>query len=87
MIIPKDWIGISNQNVETEVDLTETKEVVFKTTQVISSYLVEIAAGPYECVEAKEDQLYKGIPMAAYCRKSLAKLMKEQANEFFYITA
>ncbi len=55
----------------------------FKTTPPLPPYLIAVVAGKYHTVERK----HRDIPMALWCRESLAKWVDEQAEEIFEITA
>lgn len=81
---PSAWEVISNSPVESKTDLGGGKaQWKFKKTQVFSTYLTCFVAGPYHFVTDE----YKGaktIPLAIYCRKSLAPFL--DAEEFFLLT-
>lgn len=81
---PSAWEVISNSPVESKTDNSDgTSTWKYKKTQVFSTYLTCFVAGPYHFVTDE----YKGsktIPLAIYCRKSLAEFL--DAEEFFLIT-
>lgn len=56
----------------------------FNTTKPISTYLFSINVGPYCKLQC--ENTYKNIPMAFYCRESLYKHLKSQADEVLEIT-
>jgi len=62
----------------------ETYEVTaFKPTPPISTYLVAVICGPFTAFHNPNP--YRGIPMAIYCRESLAQYVKDDAEELFEI--
>src|SRR6201991_1790148 len=69
---PADWKVVSNAPVA-EVDDGPAGSVVhrFATTEIISTYLVALIAGPY--AEWRDE--HDGIPLGIYCRTSLAEHM------------
>jgi len=84
VIAPSAWEVISNSPVESRTDLGSGKtEWKYKKTQVFSTYLTCFVAGPYHYV-TDEYQGSKIIPLAIYCRKSLAEFL--DAEEFFLLT-
>jgi aminopeptidase N len=52
------------------------------TTKPLSTYFVSLIAGPYHVRTGEHD----GIPLALYCRQSLAEHLDEQAEEILTIT-
>ncbi|GAB1690054.1 aminopeptidase N [Krasilnikovia sp. M28-CT-15] len=54
----------------------------FAPTPPMSTYLVSLIAGPYHARTAEHD----GIPLALYCRRSLAEFLDADADEMFTIT-
>lgn len=56
----------------------------FQTTQPISTYLFVVIAGPY--CEYICENTYKSIPMSFYCKESLYKYLKTQAEDLLEIT-
>jgi aminopeptidase N len=80
VLAPADWKVISNTAVErTEEDMTGAVRSVFATTDVLSTYLVALVAGPYAewRDEYAQDAEHGGsvIPLGLYCRASLAQHM------------
>ena len=55
----------------------------FNTTPPLPPYLIAVVAGKYHTVERK----HRDIPMALWCRESLASWIDAQADEIFDITA
>jgi aminopeptidase N len=80
VLVPADWKAISNTAVESsEDDITGAVRQRFATTDVLSTYLVALVAGPYaewrdEFVDETEDGGVV-IPLGLYCRASLADHM------------
>ena len=54
----------------------------FAQTKALATYFVSLVAGPYHSVTDEHD----GIPLALYCRQSLAEHLDEQAGELFTVT-
>ncbi len=55
----------------------------FKTTPPLPPYLIAVVAGRYHTVERR----HRNIPMALWCRESLATWIDAQADDIFDITA
>ena len=83
-ITPKHWEVISNYGIEATKDLDgDRKHIQFATSQVISTYVTAIVAGPYMSVHDE----YKGektIPLGIYARKSFFKHV--DAENIFEVT-
>ena len=83
-ITPKHWEVISNYGIEASKDLDGDKKFIqFAESQVISTYLTAIIAGPYQSVHDE----YKGektIPLGIYARKSFFKYV--DAENIFEVT-
>ena len=83
-ITPKHWAVISNYGVESTADLDgDRKHIQFATSQVISTYVTAIVAGPYTSVHDE----YKGektIPLGIYARKSFFQYV--DAENIFEVT-
>ena len=83
-ITPKHWEVISNYGIESTKDVDgDRKHIQFATSQVISTYVTAIVAGPYQSVHDE----YKGektIPLGIYARKSFFKHV--DAENIFEIT-
>lgn len=101
VLAPKSWIVTSNMpahSVEDDPRLTldgtleskpneTTKLWSFEPTPVMSSYLTAICAGPYaewHTEYANEDG--RTVPMAQYCRQSLAEAFAKDVDYLFDIT-
>ncbi|GAB3159451.1 aminopeptidase N [Micromonospora sonneratiae] len=54
----------------------------FAPTEPLATYFVSLIAGPYHAVRAEHD----GIPLALYCRRSLAEHLDRDAEEILTIT-
>ena len=64
-----------------------TKEWVFETTPTMSSYLTAICAGPYaQWHTAYRNEDGRVVPMAQYCRQSLADAFAKDVDYLFDIT-
>jgi aminopeptidase N len=81
VVAPFDWQVISNTGGRTiEAGPAGSQLAHFEPTKRISTYLVALIAGPY----AKVTDSHDGIPLALYCRASLAKYL--DADELFRVT-
>jgi aminopeptidase N len=65
---PADWKVISNAVAETEPGANGAVVHRFATSEILSTYLVALVAGPYASWHDEHD----GIPLGLYCRASLA---------------
>ncbi|WP_326552427.1 aminopeptidase N [Micromonospora sp. NBC_01813] len=54
----------------------------FAPTQPLATYFVTLIAGPYHAVHAEHD----GVPLALYCRRSMAAHLDADAEEIFTVT-
>ena len=83
-ITPKHWEVISNYGIESTKEIDgDRKHIQFATSQVISTYVTAIVAGPYTSVHDE----YKGektIPLGIYARKSFFKHV--DAENIFEVT-
>lgn len=69
-ITPKHWEVISNYDIDSVTDVgSDSKKVQFKESQIISTYVTAIVAGPYQYVH-DEYVGEKTIPLGIYARKS-----------------
>ncbi|MEH1128113.1 aminopeptidase N [Micromonospora sp. CPCC 206061] len=75
---PPDWLVAANGAVAKMDDGRHT----FVTTQPLATYFVTLIAGPYH---ARYDE-HDGIPLALYCRRSLAADLDKEAGELFTVT-
>ena len=83
-ITPKHWEVISNYDVDSVTDVgPDSKKVQFKESQVISTYVTAIVAGPYQHVH-DEYVGEKTIPLGIYARKSFFKYV--DAENIFRVT-
>ncbi|QNG38044.1 aminopeptidase N [Geodermatophilaceae bacterium NBWT11] len=73
---PFDWQVVSNTGGRTiEAGTGGSQLVHFEPTEPISTYLVALIAGPY----AKVTDSHEGLPLALYCRASLAQHLDPDA--------
>ncbi|MFZ9658851.1 MAG: M1 family aminopeptidase, partial [Crocinitomicaceae bacterium] len=83
-ITPKHWEVISNYDVASVKDVgSDSKLTQFKESQVISTYVTAIVAGPYQHVH-DEYVGEKTIPLGIYARKSFFKYV--DAENIFKVT-
>ena len=83
-ITPKHWEVISNYDVDSVTDVgPDSKKVQFKESQVISTYVTAIVAGPYQHVH-DEYVGEKRIPLGIYARKSFFQYV--DAENIFRVT-
>ena len=83
-ITPKHWEVISNYDIDSVTDIdANSKKVQFKESQVISTYVTAIVAGPYQHVH-DEYVGEKTIPLGIYARKSFFKYV--DADNIFKVT-
>jgi aminopeptidase N len=81
VVAPFDWQVVSNTGGRTiEAGTAGSQLVHFERTKRISTYLVALIAGPY----ARVTDSHEGIPLALYCRASLAKYL--DPDELFRVT-
>ena len=80
---PCAWRVCGNGSVTRTEARGDARAWHFKTTPPLPPYLIAVVAGKYHTVERK----HRDIPMALWCRESLAKWIDEQAEEIFEITA
>src|SRR3954452_13629076 len=71
---PADWKVVSNAVIEVEQD-GETAVHRFRPTEVLSTYLVALVAGPYAEWHDEHVDDTGQIPLGIYCRASLAEHM------------
>ncbi|MFZ2510885.1 MAG: M1 family aminopeptidase, partial [Gordonia sp. (in: high G+C Gram-positive bacteria)] len=75
---PANWTVISNERIETSTDVPTGRQHVFATTEVMSTYLVALIAGPYaEWTDEYVDE-HGTIPLGLYCRASLGEFMDHE---------
>jgi aminopeptidase N len=78
VIAPPDWLVAANAPVVSSAG----GRWQFATTKPLSTYLITLVAGPYHALRDEHD----GIPLALYCRASLAEFLDAQADEMFTVT-
>ncbi len=76
---PTGWVVAGNSMGQQ----VEADRWVFESTAPLSTYLISLIAGPYHVSRAEHD----GVPMALYCRRSLAAHLDKDVDELFEITA
>ena len=83
-ITPKHWEVISNYDIDSLTDVgSDSKLTQFKESQIISTYVTAIVAGPYQYV--KDEYVgEKTIPLGIYARKSFFKYV--DAENIFKVT-
>ena len=79
---PSAWRVCSNGRILRTEPRGSLKTWHFNTTPPLPPYLIAVVAGKYHTVERK----HRDIPMALWCRKSLATWIDAQADEIFDIT-
>ena len=83
-ITPTHWEVISNYDIDSVTDIgSESKLTQFKESQVISTYVTAIVAGPYQHVH-DEYVGEKTIPLGIYARKSFFQYV--DADNIFRVT-
>ncbi|GAC57561.1 aminopeptidase N [Gordonia hirsuta DSM 44140 = NBRC 16056] len=75
---PADWEVISNAAVVAVAEVDGGLRRTFGTTEVMSTYLVALIAGPYAKWTDEYTDEYGSIPLGLYCRASLAEHMDAQ---------
>ena len=79
---PSAWRVCSNGRILRTEPRGALKTWHFNTTPPLPPYLIAVVAGKYHTVERK----HRDIPMALWCRESLAEWIDAQADEIFDIT-
>jgi aminopeptidase N len=73
---PKDWKIVSNALIESAEETPEgAVRTAFKESELISTYLVALIAGPYSEWRDEYTDEHRTIPLGLYCRASLAEHM------------
>ncbi|MFT3662837.1 MAG: aminopeptidase N [Gordonia sp. (in: high G+C Gram-positive bacteria)] len=75
VLAPADWEVISNGAVAESTVVDGGKRIDFATTEVMSTYLVALIAGPYATWTDEYTDEHGTIPLGLYCRSSLAEFM------------
>jgi aminopeptidase N len=81
---PSTWEVVSNSPGKTGKASHGKKRWTFEPTPRLSTYVTAIVAGPYHVERSKHVGKEKTIPLALYCRKSLAEHL--DAEELFDVT-
>lgn len=55
----------------------------FNQAIALSTYLFNVVCGPYSRIDLDAGKTYRGIPMAIYCRESLATFAQNEAHNIF----
>jgi aminopeptidase N len=76
---PPDWLVSGNGS---PVTAAADGRWVLGETPPLATYFVSVLAGPYHVVRAEHD----GVPLAVYCRASLAKDLDADADEILTVT-
>jgi aminopeptidase N len=76
---PAEWTVAANEQV---VATPRPGRWEFAPTRPLSTYLFTLIAGPYHVRRDEHD----GIPLAVYCRRSLAEHLDADAEEIFTVT-
>ncbi|MET7750677.1 aminopeptidase N [Micromonospora sp. NPDC005367] len=76
---PAEWTVAANERV---VATPRPGRWEFAPTRPLSTYLFTLIAGPYHIRRDEHD----GIPLAVYCRRSLAEHLDADADEIFTVT-
>ncbi|MER7444728.1 aminopeptidase N [Micromonospora avicenniae] len=76
---PEEWTVAANEQV---VATPRPGRWEFAPTRPLSTYLFTLIAGPYHVRRDEHD----GIPLAVYCRRSLAEHLDADADEIFTVT-
>ncbi|GIF53157.1 aminopeptidase [Asanoa ferruginea] len=79
---PADWVVAANAAVASSTVVGDTRTWAFATSKPLATYFVTVIAGPYHVVESTHD----GLPLAVYCRASVAQHLDKDADEIFEIT-
>ncbi|HSJ59697.1 MAG TPA: M1 family aminopeptidase, partial [Jiangellaceae bacterium] len=84
VIAPEHWQVISNAPAQRPRKANGKRRWRFTVTPRISSYVTALVAGPYHVERSEHDGQERPIPLALYCRKSLAAYL--DAEELLDIT-
>jgi aminopeptidase N len=83
VIAPADWAIVSASLAEsTEPADDGRRRHRFSRTERFSTYLFPLVGGPYEVIRDE----HRGIPLALYTRRSLARQMASDSEELFEVT-
>lgn len=79
VIAPADWEVVSNAAVESTEDAEGgATRYRFATSEIMSTYLVALIAGPYAVWRDEYADEHGTIPLGLYCRASLAPYMDDE---------
>jgi len=81
---PESWLVVSNTQAAVEPSRDGVRCWQFEPTPPISSYVTAICAGPYHVVRSEYQGAHGTIPLAVYCRASLAEHL--DADEILDVT-
>ncbi|MDG4827634.1 aminopeptidase N [Asanoa sp. WMMD1127] len=79
---PAAWTVAANAAVASRSPAGATNRWEFVTTPPLATYFVTVIAGPYHVVESTHD----GLPLALFCKASVAEHLDKDADEIFTIT-
>jgi aminopeptidase 2 len=83
LVVPSHLTALSNTNVISEVNVSDTlKQVKYATTPLMSTYLVAFVIGPFEYIEAFTSGLHNGQPIRSrvYTLPGLAEQGRHALN-------
>ncbi len=86
---PADWVVVSNEVTESRPPAGEAGTWRFATTPRISTYITAVVAGAYReyRYDAPSDAVGgRELPMAVYCRRSLASSLEKDLDEIIEVT-
>ncbi|HEX6336864.1 MAG TPA: aminopeptidase N, partial [Jiangellaceae bacterium] len=84
VVAPEHWQVISNSPAQKPRKANGKRRWKFAVTPRISTYITALVAGPYHVEQGEYDSQNRSVPLALYCRKSLAEYL--DAEELFDIT-
>ena len=85
VVAPDHWKVVSNGHTPTPTPLGNgTAQWTFPTTELMSTYITAIVAGPYYEVRDEYVGKFGTYPLGLYCRKALAKYLDPE--ELFTVT-
>ncbi|MBF9133117.1 aminopeptidase N [Plantactinospora sp. S1510] len=79
VVAPTDWTVAGNGELAASPAPGRWE---FAATPPLATYVVSLIAGPYHVLRGEHD----GIPLAVYCRRSLAGYLDRDADEIFTVT-
>ncbi len=84
VVAPEHWEVVSNSPGKSVKRGAHKRRWTFEVTPSMSTYIAAIVAGPYHVVRAEHQGRDATIPLAVYCRRSLAEHL--DADELFDLT-